>query len=93
MCGATLEAGIRLLQICIGHNAQQLVGGVVALFHPGHNVAPAGNFPLVDVRHVTECFEFAPDPKRPLAITARIADENIRHVHAPRDGPALSAGG
>jgi hypothetical protein len=36
---------------------------------------------------VTEGFEFVPDPKRPVAITTRIADENIGQVDAPCDGP------
>jgi hypothetical protein len=34
----------------------------------------------MNVRRVAERFKFVPDPKRPIAITARIADENIGHA-------------
>ena len=34
----------------------------------------------MNMRRMAERFEFVPDPKRPIAITARIADENIGHA-------------
>jgi hypothetical protein len=64
-----------------------MVGCIVVLFHPAVDVIAALDLPIVDMRYVAESFKFTPDPKRPLAIVARIADENIDHVDAPRDGP------
>ena len=34
----------------------------------------------MDARNMTDLFELLPDPKRPLSIAARIADENIGHA-------------
>ena len=68
---------------------------LVTLLHPSRNVATAGDFPFMDVRHMTELFELLPDPERPVTINRRIADENIGHAHtlAPvRRKSAIAAG-
>jgi hypothetical protein len=59
-----------------------VIGGSMALLHPFHNVATGGNFSFMNVRGVAERFEFVPDPKRPIAITARIANQNIGQATA-----------
>ena len=62
---------------------------VVTLLHPSRDVAAAGDFPFMDVRHMTELFELLPDPECPVLVARRITDENIGHAH-PLAGP-LSA--
>jgi hypothetical protein len=76
----TLQTRIRLNEIRARHDAKNVVGSPMALLHPFHNVATGGDFPVMNVRGVAERFEFVPDPKRPIAITPRIADENIGHA-------------
>ena len=68
-----------------------MVGRLMALLHLGYDVATGRNFPIVDVWNMPKGVEFVPNPKRPLAVTARVADENVRHVNAPLDGPPRSA--
>ena len=67
-----------------------MIGCLVPLLHPLHDVAAGGDFPIMNMRRMAEPFEFVPDPKRPIAITARIADENIGHapvLAVVRQGP------
>jgi len=47
----------------------------MALLHLGYDVATGRNFPIVDVWNMPKGVEFVPNPKRPLAVTARVADE------------------
>src|SRR5580693_4258132 len=70
------------------------------LVHPLHNVAASRNLPMVDVRHMPERFKFKPDPVRPCAILAGIANEDVRHARylarfAPRwpYAPMITTGG
>ena len=77
---AALETGVWRRQICVGDDAQDVVSLLNALLHPGHNVAAAGNFPIVDMRIVAEFYEFMADPERPFPIAARIADQYVRHA-------------
>ena len=58
-----------------------MVGGVVARLHPSIDVVAALDLPFVDVRRVAERFQFLGDPKRPVAVAAGIADEDVRHAH------------
>jgi hypothetical protein len=61
-----------------------LVGGVMALFHPGTDVVAALDLPFVDARRVAERLQLLGNPKRPVAIARCIADENIRHATLAR---------
>jgi hypothetical protein len=56
-----------------------MVGSVVALLHPGIDVAAALDLPFVDVWDMAERFELLGDPERPVAVGGSIADENIGH--------------
>src|SRR5258705_13458415 len=56
-----------------------MVGSVVALLHPGIDVAAALDLPFVDVWDMAERFELLGDPERPVAVDGSIADENIGH--------------
>jgi hypothetical protein len=77
---ATFQARKWLIKIAGRDDAQDVVGCLVPLLHPLHNVAAGGDFPIMNMRRMAEPFEFVPDPKRLIAITARIADENIGHA-------------
>jgi hypothetical protein len=48
-------------------------------FHPSRDVAPGRDFPFMDTWRVAESLEFVADPERPVAVAARVADENIGH--------------
>src|SRR5262252_5616012 len=58
-----------------------MISRIVMLFHPGIDVIAALDLPIVDVRHVALGLQLLGDPKRPVAITARIAEEYVRHAH------------
>src|SRR5215470_1526495 len=55
-------------------------------FHPSRDVTPGRDFPFMDTGRVAECLEFVADPERPVAVAARVADENIGHAAKPRSG-------
>jgi hypothetical protein len=57
-----------------------LIGVVLPLLHPFHNVGAGGDFPVRDARHMPERLQLTSDPVRPRAIVAGIADENVRHA-------------
>ena len=46
------EGGIGSLQIVVGDDTQHMVGGLVALLHPGVNVVAAIDLPFVDARRM-----------------------------------------
>jgi hypothetical protein len=69
----TFKLGVGLLQIRPRDDTQDAVGVVMSLLHPGQDVPATRSFPIMNARGVAERFEFVPDPKRPIAITARIA--------------------
>ena len=85
---ATFPSRIGLPEVGAGNNAKDVVGSVTPLLHPRCDVATAGDFPVVDTWCVAEGFELMADPVRPLAIAARIADENIGHAAKPSHGTA-----
>src|SRR5262245_59090688 len=60
-----------------------MISSVVALLHPRVDVVAALDFPFVDVRCVAEGAKFVRDPKGPIAVTARVADVDVRHDHGP----------
>jgi hypothetical protein len=60
-----------------------MVGGVVALLHPGVDVVAALDLPLVHMRTMAESFQLLGSPERPITIGARIADEDVGHVPVP----------
>src|SRR5262249_44616076 len=55
-------------------------------FHPSRDVTPGRDFPFMDTAHVAESLEFVADPERPVAVAARVADENVGHAAKPRSG-------
>ena len=67
-----------------------MIGGIVALLHPGIDVAARLDLPLVDMRRVAERLQLLADPKSPVLVARRIADENIGHA---RRSPASPAAG
>ncbi len=77
--GVALQGRVGRLQILVRHHAEHMVGGVVALLHPGVDVVAALDLPFVDVRRMPERLELLGDPERPVAVARRIADEDIRH--------------
>ena len=91
--GVALQRRIRRLQIFVRHDAEDVVGGVVALLHPAVDVAAALDLPFVDMRRVAERFQLRADPMRPLAVAVGIADEYIRHSPSPPkiDGAILAS--
>src|SRR5262249_15221339 len=56
------------------------------LFHPSRDVTPGRDFPFMDMWRVAESLEFVADPERPVAVAARVADENIGHAAKLRSG-------
>ena len=90
--GVALQGRIGRLQVLVRHDAEHVVGGVVALLHPGIDVVAALDLPFVDVRGVAERLELLGDPERPVAVAARIADEDIGHATHPRIGRAQVGG-
>ena len=77
LASLALKTGIRPLQVCLGDNAEHAVGSIMRSLH---NVGACGNFPCVDVRDMAERFQLKPDPVRPFAILAGIANEYVRHA-------------
>ena len=61
-------------------------------FHPSRDVTPGRDFPFMDTWRVAESLEFVADPERPVAVAARIADENIGHAAKPRSGTVQPRG-
>jgi hypothetical protein len=59
-------------------------------FHPSRDVAPGRDFPFMDTWRVAESLEFVADPERPVAVAARVADENIGHAATLRDCPTAA---
>src|SRR5262249_45683374 len=55
-------------------------------FHPGRDVTPGRDLPFMDTWRVAESLEFVADPERPVAVAARVADENIGHAEKSRFG-------
>ena len=68
--GVALQGRVRRLQVLVRDDAEHVVGGVVALLHPGVDVVAALDLPLVDVRRVPERLELLGDPERPVAVAA-----------------------
>src|SRR5262249_53518800 len=79
-----LEGGIRRLQIVIRDGAEHVIRRIVVLLHPGVDVIAAFDLPFVYVMRVTKSFQLLGDPERPVAVAARVADENIGHAAKPR---------
>ena len=67
-----------------GDNAQDMIGCIDPRFHPSCDVTPGPDFPFMDMWRVAESLEFVADPGRPVAVAARVADENIGHAAKPR---------
>ena len=68
--GVALQGRVGRLQVLVRDDAEHVVGGVVALLHPGVDVVAALDLPLVDVRRVAERLELLGDPERPVAVAA-----------------------
>jgi hypothetical protein len=66
--GIALKRGVGRLQVVIGDDAEHMIGGVVALLHPGVNIVPALYLPFVDVRRVAKRLQLLGDPERPVAV-------------------------
>jgi hypothetical protein len=57
-----------------------VVSGIVSRFHPSVDVVTAFDLPFVNMRRVAEGLQLLGNPKRPVAIAARVADEDIGHA-------------
>ena len=91
--GVAFQRRIGRLQIFVRHDAEHVVGGVVALLHPGIDVVAALDLPFVHVRRVAERFQLLGDPVRPVAVAAGIADENIGHACLAGSAPPMMVAG
>jgi len=74
------EGGVGRLQVFVGNDAEHMLGGVMALLHPGINVIAAPDLPFVDMWRVAESLQLLGDPECPVAVATRVADKNIRHA-------------
>ena len=66
--GIALKRGVGGLQVVIGDDAEHMIGGVVALLHPGVDVVAALDLPFMNVRDMAERLQLLGDPERPVAI-------------------------
>jgi hypothetical protein len=57
-----------------------VVSGIVSRFHPSIDVVAASDLPFMDMRRVAQGLQLLGNPKRPVAIAARVADEDIGHA-------------
>src|SRR5258705_8322035 len=55
-------------------------------FHPSRDFTPGRDCPSMDTWRAAESLEFVAAPERPVAVVARVADENIGHAAKPRSG-------
>jgi hypothetical protein len=70
-------------QVVRRHHAQHMVGGVMALLHPGIDVFTRPDLPFVNVSRVAERIQLLGDPERPVAVARRVADEIVGHAPLP----------
>ena len=66
--GIAFERRVGRLQVVVRDDAEHMIGGVVALLHPGVDVVAALDLPFVNVRHMAERLQLLGDPERPVAI-------------------------
>jgi hypothetical protein len=57
-----------------------MIRGVNSCVHPSKKVVASRNLPSAKVRHMAERLKLLANPKRPVSVARRIADENIRHA-------------
>ncbi len=81
------QGGVGGLQVLVRHDAEHVIGGIVARFHPGIDVVAALDLPFVDVGRVGKRLELLADPLRPVAVAAGIGNEIIGHQPQSGAGP------
>jgi hypothetical protein len=75
-----LEYGFPRYSFEMTHNTRS--AGLVTLLHPGHDIAAALNFPIMNVRRVARASSSCPiQNARPSAIAGGVNDEDIDHAH------------
>jgi hypothetical protein len=74
-----LQTRIWLPEVFVGDYAQDTIRSMVARLHPRHDVTATTDFPIMNSGLVPKRFKLIPDPKCPLAITLRIAEEDFGH--------------
>ena len=66
--GIAFKRGVGRLQVVIGDDAEHLIGGIVALLHPGVDVVAALDLPFMNVRDMAERLQLLGDPERPVTV-------------------------
>jgi hypothetical protein len=78
------ERRIRRLQIFVRDDTENIVDRIETRFHPAIDVLTCLDLPFMDTRRMAERLQLVPDPKGPVSVARRIADENIRHAPSSR---------